>query len=350
MALFGIHEDELACSNALAWLLDPAQPHGLGSAILDDFLSATWSMKHDMSGRPKLDFDNIRVRREVVGDESRSDILIEDKSRTFVCVIENKILAEETDKASVPQTTRLYENFRHYAPNSLFVFLTPTAKQPQCKQFVPFSYPSLASILIKRNSKHLPERTGIVLNDVSRWMNELGSTASFKGFSEEAELYIRYVEDINRVSAAWLKEHDNLVRACEDRIKELYGKTEVRTFASTSEVEIWWDDWWPNAEKQHDNGVEFDLWFDSKLPRVVFTLCSYGEHRKKFSPDFKKRLDSIDPSRFLGIYEKKYADTELISAEFEMHQGMKNPLEEVVEFMKNAIDKFKPIVDNVLSR
>lgn len=110
--VFGLKEDEITLSNVLAWLFNPSQPHGLKGTLLLDFLNAAWVKRNETEDVSGLDMDEIQVKREVVGDESRSDILITDSNHTFVCVIENKIHTEETENGSKSQTVRLYDNFR----------------------------------------------------------------------------------------------------------------------------------------------------------------------------------------------------------------------------------------------
>ena len=86
MELSGYPHYENVCSNILAFYLDPASPHGLGSLCLDALLEAA---RCDTFGSP---LSSIVVEREMQTTSGKSlDILVE--SDSLLLAIENKIFA-----------------------------------------------------------------------------------------------------------------------------------------------------------------------------------------------------------------------------------------------------------------
>jgi hypothetical protein len=87
MEIAGYPHYENVCSNILAFYLDPEEPHGLETLVLD-----TLASMGDMVAASDGIGGNVSVEREVITDAgNRLDILIE--SDTHAIIIENKIFA-----------------------------------------------------------------------------------------------------------------------------------------------------------------------------------------------------------------------------------------------------------------
>ena len=93
----GLVRQEIRHSNFLAWLMNPAQTHGLGDSFLKAFLMKTSvkaSVKARMPGIEKtispVDVDVWDLTETEIRREWRNiDITLLDESNKFVCVIEN---------------------------------------------------------------------------------------------------------------------------------------------------------------------------------------------------------------------------------------------------------------------
>lgn len=104
-----IQDSELAHSNFLAWLLDPAGNHELEHHFLRGFLERTVeaAIQRDISAvcparLESIDWSEIEVRREW----QFIDILVLCEKSEFVCAIENKIWADEgIDESGKSQLT-----------------------------------------------------------------------------------------------------------------------------------------------------------------------------------------------------------------------------------------------------
>lgn len=86
MEIAGYPHYENVCSNILAFFMDPEEPHGLGTLVLDALMSVGNSAEAD-----KVIGGNVSVEREVNTDKGRIDVLI--TSDDHAIVIENKIHA-----------------------------------------------------------------------------------------------------------------------------------------------------------------------------------------------------------------------------------------------------------------
>jgi hypothetical protein len=87
MEIAGYPHYENACSNILAYFLDPAEPHGLGTLVLDALADAAGISTWDKGAG-----GNVFVEREVLtGNGNRIDVLVETDAHAIL--IENKIYA-----------------------------------------------------------------------------------------------------------------------------------------------------------------------------------------------------------------------------------------------------------------
>lgn len=86
MEIAGYPHYENACSNILAFYMDPEESHGLGTLVLDALMSFGASAETDVAIG-----GSVSVEREVATDKGRIDILI--TSDDHAIVIENKIHA-----------------------------------------------------------------------------------------------------------------------------------------------------------------------------------------------------------------------------------------------------------------
>ncbi len=131
---------ELCHSDILAWLLDPTGTHAQGKLGFLQFL-------RELSLPEEFASKNYRVIRELAGEESQLDIVIEAEGE-FIIGIENKIDSEEGDN----QTQREWNDLeRRKAALSIptqitAFFLTPDKAEPLCNMFKPISWQLIANI------------------------------------------------------------------------------------------------------------------------------------------------------------------------------------------------------------
>ncbi len=143
----GIAHVEIRHSNFLAFILDPAESHGLGQlflkAVLMDLLK-----KADAELRPfspieldGTDLRGVKVRREW----EHIDLLITCQEPRFAVLIENKVGSRER-----PNQLRTYEKTmasRYPDILTLYVYLTPNRDEPSEENWVPYSYEDIHDVL-----------------------------------------------------------------------------------------------------------------------------------------------------------------------------------------------------------
>ena len=126
LSVLGRRHRETYHSKAIAWLLDPLAPHGLGDRFLQAFLGLIGE------GRGvKLDLVRVatEVFRRVDTGTCRADVVV--WTEAFTLIVENKVYAAEQvyAKGKEHQCDRLHTAFGE-EPNPLFVFLTLGGNRP----------------------------------------------------------------------------------------------------------------------------------------------------------------------------------------------------------------------------
>ena len=132
----GIVRQEIRHSNFLAWLMNPAQTHGLGDSFLKGFLFKT-SVEARMLGIETIspvdadvwDLTETEIRREW----RNIDITLLDQSLKFVCVIENKVFSGEHSDQLRRYREVLEAEFPDYTRH--YVLLNVSGEEPSDSDF-----------------------------------------------------------------------------------------------------------------------------------------------------------------------------------------------------------------------
>jgi|TARA_R100000455_G_C6271097_1_gene127196 hypothetical protein len=159
----GFFRQEVAHTQALAWLLDPSQSHRFGSAVFDALGRSIDCQDIELKKLREKIFANPGDRYRVYAEywlspSCRADVLIEgitDDGEPWELVIEAKIGARESPN----QLSSIMGLMK--TDNCLGVFLTPTGRPgtTQMKEWASLSFESLANSLIHAHSS-LRERPG----------------------------------------------------------------------------------------------------------------------------------------------------------------------------------------------
>jgi hypothetical protein len=153
-----VSRTEIRHSNMLAWLLDPRESHGFGTAFLDGFLKRICKNADVDEKTPFLiaNWENATVSREWGTEKRRLDILVECRytsKKSLVLAIENKIDSKDGNgqldayyKEILKEFPCEYNRGRH-----LFVYLTPDGDDPasdiEADVWIRLSYADIVSIL-----------------------------------------------------------------------------------------------------------------------------------------------------------------------------------------------------------
>jgi hypothetical protein len=177
----GLGRVETAHTTALAWLLNPSQPHGFGSRLLDALLSYLLKSACTTTAQAVLAEHRLMLSGKSLG---RLDIYCEGNwltdsgnSGNWVLAIEAKIDAGESDK----QLDKYDEWIKANCGNrdSIRVFLTPEGRLPESEVpgWIPMSYLTLVCVF-REQYPHLRDKPGFhflrffvtgILKDICRW-------------------------------------------------------------------------------------------------------------------------------------------------------------------------------------
>jgi len=144
-AIGGIRS-ELRHSNILAFLLNPAEAHGLGDYFLKKVLKTILSNSDDVSDISLIeidinDFNGVEVYRE----KNNIDILLVSTHNNLVVVIENKVDSAESKGQLLKYSDRVKKDYEKF--NKLYVFLTPDGIEATERNWITFSYFDVSNIL-----------------------------------------------------------------------------------------------------------------------------------------------------------------------------------------------------------
>lgn len=196
--------NELKHSNVLAWLFNPNENHGLGSKFLEEFVFSTIPKYHiqnvNFQSLYVLDFQNVEVRREW----KKIDVLIiiksNDKGKSLVIPIENKIRAKESEKQLKCYYIECTQTFDEHDYSIVPIFLTPEGDDPSEENLDTWNVCSYEDVL--QVLEHTFEDYKSMLNQQVRFF-----------ISNYLTLLRRHI----------MEEDKSLIELC-NRIYEKYGK------------------------------------------------------------------------------------------------------------------------------
>lgn len=143
----GIVRQEIRHSNALAYLLNPNEAHGMGDRLLKSIICQAIDESNHQRRPRKLDvmladFGDAQVKRE----DDHIDVLVHSPSNKVVLVIENKVDAGEGAQQLKGYREKLCERFKD--AKLVFVYLTVDGNAPSDNGWwAPVSYRDLSQYI-----------------------------------------------------------------------------------------------------------------------------------------------------------------------------------------------------------
>ena len=154
--ILGISRREIRVNRFLAWLINPKANHSLDEQFLKDL--AIEALKTEI-GREReitpldllvMDLSDVRVRREYPLRNRRCDILTHSKQSGFLCIIENKVEAQEGDEQTQDYYDASLDEFStEQYPHRVYIYLSPDGEPPACEHFIPLSYQTVLQVIEK---------------------------------------------------------------------------------------------------------------------------------------------------------------------------------------------------------
>ncbi len=192
---------EIRHSNVLAWILDPAESHGLGEVFLRKWLMRTI---HEFSGEAappvsaaEIDgwkLQSVEVRREWKNIDVLMLITVEGGQQWVVC-IENKVNSvQHSDQLS--RYRKIVEEEFSTAAGSIFIFLSKDEEEPEDDRYIPASYAQIHRALrecLKSRSHAIGDEPRVLLENYVRLLEE-----KFMDESEIARTALRIYQQHRR--------------------------------------------------------------------------------------------------------------------------------------------------------
>lgn len=340
-----IEENELVHSNFLAWLLNPAENHGLGSQFPEKFLNLVAQKTNTHQARiPEIDFQNILVERETSSETSRSDIRLMDVKGLFHCTIENKIFSREGDD----QTGRLYRDFHGRCPSELFVFLTLSGEEkPTNENFVSLTYSELLPTFYELLDVAVGD-TRLLMKNYLNTLERLILAEKFNGYAERTQLYFRYIKEINEVKEAYETDRKLLLSALEDGVKRRrwWDESIWKKNKSGSDVHVWKHEWCPE-----ETGVYLSIrpWIEG--PACDLSLDgSESAFSTKFAKVLKKHLEPKYMGKTAGDFITNLTGAnKFLERTIEFSLAEKNQVEKILKILDDMVSQFKEIIDDSIA-
>ena len=138
-----ITNTEIRHSNVLAWLMDPAENHGLHDGVIRGFVAFAARRMVDDGGFDDLlmDCDGFSIRREW----RNIDILAVNEKEKYVLCIENKIFSDEHDDQLARYRAEIEREFPDCRRR--FVFLTPNSGEASESDWLAMGYGDVLDII-----------------------------------------------------------------------------------------------------------------------------------------------------------------------------------------------------------
>lgn len=171
----GMINQEIRHSNVLAWLLDPFQTHNIGYLFLQKFLKDLILFNLNSSEQindqlifdfETINYEEVEVRREYKNIDLL--ILINEESKNYCIVIENKIRSTESKNQLSKYKAIVDKEFRNY--NKIFVFLSPDQQIPTDNEWITYGYDRIQNLLINILSSRKSEFSRSVIEFLDQYL------------------------------------------------------------------------------------------------------------------------------------------------------------------------------------
>lgn len=304
----------------LRYFLDPSAPHGLGSALLKEFLSLV-EENTDAVGLSESTLEAVRVESEVSSDNGRPDLLIYLEDEWFIC-IELKVRASEsgTQTEEYATSSRLgdisvsgySEQERHYLYLAKQIHDPPTSEKFACLNWTDVQ--QIMGEIIADARGQYPARTTAQLVDFRDTVREeiMSEQPYDTQQGEYVELYLQHTDAIDTVRTAFERMIDHQIEGWATRFQEHYRPDR-------------WDETWrcdqgkygkifKDVWRRDENGIPVEGWSDgafrlefrhrirdeqswkegSVVFRTVIPKNSNDEYRNRCHEVFNNNLDELN--------------------------------------------------------
>ncbi|HVU33846.1 MAG TPA: PD-(D/E)XK nuclease family protein [Opitutaceae bacterium] len=215
---------EIRHSNVLAWILDPAESHGLDSTFLKKWLMRVLHEAGELSGSAvsAVDVDgwnlvDCEVRREWKNIDVLVDLTLDGGEQWVIC-IENKInSAQHSDQ--LKRYRAAVEDAFPDAARRIFIFLTKHNERPEDVMYVSASYAQVHQALkecLRSRANAIGTEPKVLLENYLRLLEE-----KFMDESEIARTALRIYQQHRRALDVIFEHRPDNLRMASERIRQL---------------------------------------------------------------------------------------------------------------------------------
>jgi hypothetical protein len=362
----GLVRQEIRHSNFLAWLMNPAQAHGLGDSFLKAFLMKT-SVKARMSGIEKtispVDVDVWDLAETEIRREWRNiDITLLDESHKFVCVIENKVHSSEHSNQLERYRTAVVREFPDYTRH--YVLLNVTGEEPSDSEYVGVTYDEVCDVI----ERLLKMRASTIGADVATALSHYVTMIRRRVMPDrEIQELCRRIYSKHRAALDLIYEHRpdrqaeirgfllKMIEADPDFTLDVSDKTWIRFYpVSWGRSELQRGAWdksammvlfqFQNSSQWNPNSLGLGLWVgpgDENVRRQIYEAATKAG--SPFTPNPKGLSDE-----WVGLFWKEILNAAVyddLALDFERIQARLQ--EEWSAFKSNELPRIKEVIDQV---
>ena len=176
-------------SRTLTWLLDPNGSHGLKDYFLKNFLLASCPPPGvDTSS----DWTTAESQREwycvVDGGAGWLDILVVDRSKRFVCAIENKVFSPEGGRQLTHYRTALEAEYPDPDFIKRYIFLSPSGMESHWEGERKYWNPMTYAAILQLVGQTIDDNAAVVSEDVRVFLRQYANTLRRKIVPESNEI------------------------------------------------------------------------------------------------------------------------------------------------------------------
>jgi len=297
-SVLGVHNKEYVVSNFLAWLMRPRESHGLGDWFLANFFQLL-TVRSDTSFDAKLQPEAVEVIREERSGEAIPDVIVVDHGSHMVCVVENKLFAEEGEDQTNRIARDAKRNFETFASSSslqrpLLVFLTPRGHlEPECSEFVHLFWEDVIEVLRSAPAGGL---SNLLISHFVKNMEVTVLVKPFEEFSERAKLYFKYRKEIAEVASAWSEELARLFARVSDKLEssDWFKAGKYKVELAGTQLTVYRPQWSALPDRSKGIGIWLSV-SEGEYPQEL-ELSLYHDNpstRPSFNKKFFARISSL---------------------------------------------------------
>lgn len=338
--------DEDILSNYLAYVLD-SERNGVGYEPLQNFLQLL-EIPVTLSEK-----DQVIIEREYhLPNNRRIDLLITINEEILIA-IEHKVFSGEHGKQTISYEKALCKLFPQLEDEMVFVYLTPTGKEPLNPNFSPVSYEQLLTALKEVNIDFTSDiRKAILFHEFIYHLEVYFMNNNQIVLSNKTLLYLKNKDMIQDLENQFLQDYSNVFRHIESVImnyfsRDIDGEWEFDFREKRTYHQIYKPHW-----KTKELDIHFELILNQnefKSEQLHFLLDIEGSEKANFKANhetrLKDQLTSIMDEYSILYRQGKRADTfarktynllkpYIISDKFHFEQLLIEMVEEFIGFIE----------------